>query len=547
MRMIYRLIVLIVSSFSAVASPAVYNPNTSQAHFYILQVNDTYKIEGLEHGARGGFARLRTLRKTLEKEGRVLLLHGGDILYPSVMSKYLQAEPIIKIMNLLDGDAAAFDANFIATYGNHEFDNPEPSIVLKRTAESGFSWVATNLRFRENKDDPGEPLARRSWNIHERMIYEVNGLKLGVFGLTLDTQPQDYIAYDYAPDIRRALVRKTIDELRRDGAQMMIAVTHESLEQDEWLAREFPEIALIAGGHEHFHIQKQVGQTWITKADSDSQSAVVYDIALAEGQPLITAPRKIMLDGSIPEDPEIKQAVNAYIKQLSAALKAKTGHDGTQVYGWTKNLLEGEETAVRRRETALGNFLTDTMRSRMGADIAFVNGGGIRINDNIPPGPITGYDLEGIFYFDNALVSFELTGGELLDILRNSIANVHVGDGRFLQVSGIRFKYHKRGTGEAPCYEINERDVEILAAGSDRYKPLDSKRIYKAATTDFIWEWGYRDGYALFQKGRGGASPARLDGGEKIGFRAAVEEALARLPSRTVTTVTEGRIESMGD
>jgi 2',3'-cyclic-nucleotide 2'-phosphodiesterase (5'-nucleotidase family) len=58
-------------------------------HLRILQVNDTYKVEGLENGTLGGFARLRSLRRQLESDGGgpVLLLHAGDFLYPSVMSK----------------------------------------------------------------------------------------------------------------------------------------------------------------------------------------------------------------------------------------------------------------------------------------------------------------------------------------------------------------------------------------------------------------------------------------------------------------------------
>lgn len=520
-------------------------PVPAKNHFYIMQINDTYKIEGLEKGGRGGFARLRTVRKQLEKDGKVLLLHAGDLLYPSVMSKYLKARPIIDTMNLLDGDAAAFDPDFIATYGNHEFDNPDPAILLDRTAQSGFSWVSSNVRFKANKNDPGEPLSQRLSNVHERIIYEVDGYKLGLFGLTLDSQQQDYVAYDYAPATRRALVRKTIDQLRQDGAQMIIAVTHQNLGQDEWLAREFPEIAIIAGGHEHFYIHRRVGKTWIAKADSDNQSAVVYDIRIDPGKPPKISQRRLALDQTIAEDPQVKQRADQYVAELCAALKAQTGHDGAEIYGFTKNLLEGDETAVRGRETALGDFLTDTMRERMGTDIAFVNGGGIRINDNIPPGPITHYDLEGIFYFDNALVSFGITGAQLLDILRNSVSKVAFGDGRFLQVSGVRFKYHRTGADDDPAYAVNAGDVEVYSQG--RYIPLSLATTYSVATTDFLWQSGYMDHYDLFQQGKGGSSPERLDKGGRIGFRATVEEALARLPGRMVTTGIEGRIVPVRD
>src|SRR6185503_15363783 len=116
-----------------------------ETHFTILQVNDVYKIEGLEGGNRGGLARLRTLRKQLEVDGRtVFVMHGGDALYPSVMSKYLDARPMVDVMNLLDGDANAFDPRLIVTLGNHEFDKSSPTVLLDRLADSQFQWVSSN-------------------------------------------------------------------------------------------------------------------------------------------------------------------------------------------------------------------------------------------------------------------------------------------------------------------------------------------------------------------------------------------------------------------
>lgn len=100
-------------------------------HFTILHVNDVYRIEGLEQGARGGFARLRTVRRDLEAQGEpLLMLHGGDFLFPSVIGKYLRGRPMIDAMNRLDGDENAFDPRLFTTFGNHEFDDKDPGVVL---------------------------------------------------------------------------------------------------------------------------------------------------------------------------------------------------------------------------------------------------------------------------------------------------------------------------------------------------------------------------------------------------------------------------------
>ena len=510
--------------------------------FTILQINDVYKIEGLEGGRLGGLARVRTLRKQLEAEGRpVFLLHAGDILFPSVMSKYLRAQPMIRILNLLDGDPAAFDPNLFATFGNHEFDDRDPGLLLGRIAESDFSWISSNTRYRSVPSASGDPFGSRLSNVHDVAVKDVGGTAIGILGLTTDTQPRDYVAYDYDLPARRAAVEKALRKLHDAGARAVIALTHQDLDQDVRLAAEFPAIGLVVGGHEHFFLERRVGRTEITKADSDAKTAVVHDVRISPGGALEDSLRKVSLDSNVAKDAEVEAQVSAWLSELAGAVKAQTGRDLDEVVGETEHLLEGEEPAVRGRETALGNFLTDVVRDRMKTDVGFINGGAIRINDNVLPGPIRNYDLEGIFYFDNQVVSLEITGAELLDVLRTSVSKVHTGHGRFLQVSGIRFRYHVSGTSEQPVYTVDAPDVQVLPHGSSGWRPLDLAARYSAASLDYLWENGYRDGYPLFSKGRGGTSPRRLDAGA-LPWRAMTEEAIRALPGRRVTSKVEGRI-----
>ena len=517
------------------ASPAV------ESRFTILQINDVYKVEGLEGGRLGGLARVRTLRRQLEAEGRpVLLLHAGDLLFPSVMSKYLRAAPMIRVLNLLDGDPVAFDPRLFVVFGNHEFDDRDPGLLLGRVAQSDFSWISSNVRYRTVKSAPGESFSARLANVHDTVVRDVGGLRVGLFGLTTDVQPRDYVAFEYEPPERRAAIERALDHLRSGGARIIVGLTHQDLDEDERLAREFPAVGLVIGGHEHFYLQRRIGNTWITKADADARTAIVHDVRVAPDGAIADDFRKVALDATVEKDPAVDREVQSSLDELAAAVKAQTGRDLREVVGETENTLEGVEPAVRGRETALGNFLTDVIRERMKTDVGFVNGGAIRINDDIPPGPIRNYDLEGIFYFDNAIVSFEITGAQLLDLLRTSVSKVHAGHGRFLQVSGIRFRYHVGGTAEAPVYTIAPADVEVSPRGAG-YQPLDLARTYSAASLDYLWENGYRDGYDLFSKGRGATSPKRLDSG-LVPWRATTEEAIRARPGRRVTSKVEGRI-----
>ncbi|WP_054774764.1 bifunctional metallophosphatase/5'-nucleotidase, partial [Methylogaea oryzae] len=511
--------------------------------FRILQINDTYKIEGLENGRIGGLARLRTLRKRLEAQGQpVLVLHAGDLLFPSVMSKYLKGGPMVKMLNLLDGDAAGFDSNLLVALGNHEFDDKDPGVLLGRMAQSDFHWLASNVRYRTSVEAPGEAFGQRVERVKDGVVRDLNGIKVGLFSLTLDVTQPEYAVYRYRPEAeRRALVEESIANLRRQGAQVIIALTHQDLDDDIWLAREFPAIHLIAGGHEHFHIQQRVGNTWITKADADIRSAMVHEVNVAADGAVSVAPRRVELGDDVAPDPSLSDAVQAQLDELVKSVRKAGGEDLTREVGRTAYLLEGEETSVRGRETALGNFLADVIRQRMGTDIAWVNGGSIRINDNIPPGPITNYHVAGIFYYDNDLVAMELTGAQILDVLRNSVSKVHRGDGRFLHVSGLRFRYHADGA-EPPSYRIEAEDVAVSGKGGKTYAPLQPGKTYRVATSEFLWARGVEDGYALFAAGKGGTSPRRIDSGKAVSQRQAFLDAVARLPNRTVTSQVEGRI-----
>ncbi|MDQ5857877.1 MAG: 5'-nucleotidase C-terminal domain-containing protein [Acidobacteriota bacterium] len=524
------------------ASCATARREAVEARFTILQINDVYKIEGLLGGTVGGLARVRTLRRELEAEGRpVLVLHAGDLLFPSVMSKYLRGNPMIRTLNLLDGDAAAFDPSLVVVFGNHEFDDKDPGTLLGRVAQSDFAWVSSNTRYRSAKAAAGEPFSARVANAHDVLVKEIGGARVGIFGLTTDAQPRDYVGYEYEGSARNAAVSRALARLRAAGATAVVALTHQDLEEDERLAREFPAVALIVGGHEHFFLERRVGKTWITKADADAKTVVVHDVRVLADGTVEDSFRKVALGPEVEKDAEVERDVQASLHELAAAVRSQTGRDLQEEIGTTENLLEGVEPAVRGRETALGNFLTDVLRGRMETDVGFVNGGAIRLNDDIPPGPIRNYDLEGIFYFDNSIVSFEITGAELLELLRISVAKVHTGHGRFLQVSGIRFRYRVGGTAEVPVYSVDASDVEVAPRGSSGYRPLELERRYSAASLDYIWENGYRDGYPLFSKGRGAASPRRLDSGA-LSWRATTEAAIRALPGRRVTSKIEGRI-----
>lgn len=510
--------------------------------FTILQINDTYKIEGLRAGTQGGMARVRTLRKELESAGRpVLVLHSGDFLFPSVMSKYLKGVPMVEALDLLDG-SDGFDERLFVTPGNHEFDNPDPQVLFDRVAQSRFTWISSNLKVRAQGETAFKPWGESFPNAKDHVVLDLGGIRVGIFALTLDDQRRPWVEYGYDREERRLTIARVLAALEREGAEFVVGITHQEIAEDEWLAREFGDrIDWIVGGHEHVAQLVRVGATTITKADADAKSAYRVDVRPAAGgggRPTTTA-NLVELDRSIAVDPDMIRQVATALVRLATAVEEKTGRKLLDVVATTEHLLEGTEPAIRGRETALGDLLCDILRARLNSDLAFVNGGAIRVNDDVPAGGnLRVYELEGIFYYDDKPVVFELTGRELLGLLAKSVTQASLGHGRFLQVAGVRFRYQVAADGKT---RVEAADVAVRPAGEMQFAPLDLDRRYRAATLDYTWRNGYRDGYPLFSLGDGGTSPTLL-AEPAISWRQLTEEALAALPGQRITTDLDGRI-----
>ncbi len=322
-------------------------------------------------------------------------------------------------------------------------------------------WVAGNVWYCSGGKCK-ESFSQRVRHVADVLVLDAGGVSVGIVGVTTDSGTADYFRVDFKDrqarinDIREAIKALTLKSDK--PPRLLIALTHEEWDDDVFLA-DNTGFALIAGGHDHLYGERDVNGIHIAKGDADARSVIVWDVTVPrKGRPTVKT-KRVFLDESIAKDP----VVDAEVQKWTQALAGKLGPN--DAIGATKNKLEGVEPAVRGYETALGNFLADVARAWMHNDVGLMNGGGIRINDNIPPGPGRKYDMEGIFYYPNTLVDFELTGQQLLDMLNNGVSRVDVGDGRFLQVSGIKFTY--RG---GPPFTVAAADVTVNG------KPLESAR-----------------------------------------------------------------------
>lgn len=455
-----------------VVAPAGAQRSTAEdctARITLLHVNDVYQFIPVERGARGGLARLSTLRRQIARESpNVIFLMGGDTISPSVESITYQGRQMIDAWNAIGLDYAVF--------GNHEFDFG-PDVLRQRVVESQFKWLGANVVDRKT----GKPFAGTS----PYEIRNVGGIKVGIFGLVL---PETQTTSRPGPDLEFrdacATARQVIPQMRAAGAQVVVALTHLSMNEDKELTRCVSQIDVILGGHEHTLLQSFAGRTPIFKltADAREMGRIDVNVCLTSGRVESIDWHVIPVDSSVAEDPAFA-AVNAKYATKLRELAVRVGA--------TNVALDARSAANRTQETNVGNFITDAMRRETQADAALLNGGSIRADTVISPGELTRRDVLSILPFSGEVVLVEVNGEVLLRALESGLSRTGPGSepGRFPQVSGLRFSFDAR--------RPEGRRVSSVSLGG---RPLDPSKLYRLAIPSFIHQGG--DGYEAFKGAR---------------------------------------------
>lgn len=466
--------------------------------FAILAINDVYRIAGLTDGQTGGLARVRSLRKELERDyPDLLLLHGGDIIAPSFLSRLYQGEQMIDVLNLLDGDPDEFDHRMFATFGNHEFDHRklgDAKILADRVRESQFTWLGSNIRFARDAD--GRPLIGGA-NLAESPLVESGGVKIGLFSITTSMNSPAYVE-EFADPVARA--RELSSRLRAQGAEVVVALTHLPLEKDKAILRSLGEAGpdLIVGGHEHSKQHWPAEQPRIWKADADARSASVIEVTMDGAEaPVISHHYRELQGRSPPPDPLAERRVHDWIARHGAAFcggqaPPEPADCLAKKLGSSRVTLVAEEVDIRSEETNLGNWLADQALAAFrdaGAQVAFINSGSLRLNQNIAADQtITRDHMEQLFQFATDLRLIEIDGKILKQVVAQSIDG-WPGNGRWLQVAGLAFRHDREANSVA--------EVTLLTHKGPRPVADDEKIL--AVTGIYLLDpnIGNQDGYTM--------------------------------------------------
>ncbi len=509
----YKIFLIIILSFIFLS---IASAETTEIR--ILYINDfhgfakPHKTFGSDE-VLGGASYLADVINKLRNEKPSLLLSAGDMIQGDNWANLFEGKSVIELMN-----AMRFDAMVV---GNHEFDFGQ-DILKKRVSEAFFPVLGANI---EGLDI-----------LKPYIINDVSNTKIAIIGIVTEdtpvsTHPKNVIGLTFlSPE-------KTLEKylkILKENADIIMVLSHIGHHADRILAEKVRGIDVIVGGHSHTKVQRPVliGETIIVQAWEHGKALGVLDLTIKD--------RKIIafkghLEQIKPvnnkEDIHVKAIVNNYCKKVDSILN--------KVIGKAQYDLDGEN--VRKKETNLGNLIADIIRQTAGADVAIINGGGIRTS--IKKGDIKVKDIYSVLPFNNYIVAIKLTGKEIKETLEHGVSAVEEGAGRFPQVSGIRFNYN-------PNNKPGSRIKEVYILG----KPIEPDKEYTVATNDFLAAGG--DGYKAFGNALQSSKDYAIIGGIVKGEKLFYSDASKYLrdvvveyikAKQIITPNIEGRIEVIGN
>ena len=422
-------------------SPAYSEPErlcivyTNDMHGHMLPSKD-FAMQGEPKPMLGGMAVLSAYLKEVRAEARqkgfdVFLFDSGDIFHGTPEGNVHKGRSMVKAMNALKYQAAAL--------GNHEFAFGLNGLK-KITAESRFPFLACNLFYTAIKKQS------RFWR--DELILKSGDLKIGVTGVI--TPKTKYINfYKNIKDLEFTdpydSVAERIESLKKQGADIIIVLSHLGLKKDKKLASRVSGIDVIIGGHSHNIVDPVllVGKTLICQAGSHSQRVGRLDLWLdPEKKKIVDYDNTVnnLYTWEYKPDKDMRKIVAEFLVP---------GMD--EVIGYAQNTFWSDLD----KESPLGNLVTDAMREAVDADVAIVAGAGLRCG--LSKGDITLRDLHNISPFGNTLYTVEMRGRDIKELIKKKIRE----NKSYIQVSGIKIISEYSSSGIRSLYVKTKNNKEL--------------------------------------------------------------------------------------
>ncbi|SCI76987.1 Trifunctional nucleotide phosphoesterase protein YfkN precursor [uncultured Flavonifractor sp.] len=408
----------------------------------------------------GGSARAAWLFDEAERRNpNTLIIDGGDSPYNTDLANISLGKSSVDVMN-----AQGYDATVL---GNHDFDYSFDNL-LSLADRAEYAMLSANTYWKDGTyPEQFEPY----------IIKEVDGVKVAIVGLTDDgskatthyANTQDIDFHDQW-EVGQEVVAKADAE-----SDVVILLSHLH-GGNNTVPTKIDGIDMeIGGGNDIFGRPLNIEGTVVVNPGGVGTCVNQTNLNLKDGKVLGYTFNQLILSSDVPEDAEVKAIIEDYQADLDAQMEVVIGQCASDI-AWSSPL-------VRTQESPLGNLAADALRDYCDADIAIQNGGGIRAG--LTAGDVTVGDVFAMLPFDNKVTLVEVTGQTVWDALENGVDGYPTTNGKFPQVSGIKYTFD----GSKPAGE------RIVSVTLEDGTPLDLDAWYTLACNDFMCGGG--DGYTM--------------------------------------------------
>ena len=408
----------------------------------------------------GGSARAAWLFDEAERRNpNTLIIDGGDSPYNTDLANISLGKSSVDVMN-----AQGYDATVL---GNHDFDYSFDNL-LSLADQAEYAMLSANTYWKDGTyPEQFEPY----------IVKEVGGVKVAIVGLTDDgskatthyANTQDIDFHDQW-EVGQEVVAKADAE-----SDVVILLSHLH-GGNNTVPTKIDGIDMeVGGGNDIFGRPLNIEGTVVVNPGGVGTCVNQTNLNLKDGKVLGYTFNQIILSSDVPEDAEVKAIIEDYQADLDAQMEVVIGQCASDI-AWSSPL-------VRTQESPLGNLAADALRDYCDADIAIQNGGGIRAG--LTAGDVTVGDVFAMLPFDNKVTLVEVTGQTVWDALENGVDGYPTTNGKFPQVSGIKYTFD----GSKPAGE------RIVSVTLEDGTPLDLDAWYTLACNDFMCGGG--DGYTM--------------------------------------------------
>lgn len=480
----------------------------------VLHTNDFHgNLEPV--GSNPGMARVAQVVNDVRAAvgaDNVVLLDAGDIMQGTLLSNLFDGESTIDIYNFMGYRAA--------TFGNHEFDWGQPTLV-ERTEQADFPFVTANIVVNDTGDCATAgwttPPFAQPW-VTLQVGAAGNQATLGIIGVTTSETPFITIASATQglcfKDPAQSIVHH-YDALKAAGADTIIVLSHIGYSDggygygfpvygDQTLATKLVQagkpVPLIIGGHSHTDLSSatMVQGTAVVQAHYAGRKVGRADLVIdkSTGQATVTWQR-LVVSTTGPEDPDVKARIATWADDpwYQGEINRVVGYSAVDI---TRNY---------NGDSLMGAFVNDAIYSDLNTDatadndvdMVFNNPGGLRadiLTGGQTPFALTHGILYSVLPFGNATLVGDMTGDKILDLLNQS-ATLFKGA---LQVSGVRYDFYRYADalpGPQP-WAWGAYNIEVKNRATGMWEPLQLDHTYRIATNEFLAPAG-QDGFVPFK------------------------------------------------